>query len=293
MLKPQINTHTKIALFALLFTGLLMPAQAQTPQDLIRQGNQKYSNADYGLAEVDYRKSLEKNNAKTTHTASFNLGDALFKQGRYEEAATQFEQIGKTGSDNNLKSNAFYNMGNSLLKAKKIPESIEAYKNALRLNPNNADAKYNLAYARKLKEQEQEQQDQQQQQQDKDQQQQQDKDQQQDQQQQQNKDQQQDQQQQQDKDQQQQDKNQQQQQSQQQQDKQQQEQQQSQQGQEGKEGDKQDQQQAAQANGQERKLSKEETARLLEALKNEELKVQQKLKQRQGKANKTRVDKDW
>lgn len=285
MLKPISNTYAKIAFFALLTAGIFMSVQAQTPQNLIRQGNQKYSNADYGLAEVDYRKSLEKNNAKTTHTASFNLGDALFKQGRYEEAATQFEQIGKTGTDNNLKSNAFYNMGNSLLKAKKIPESIEAYKNALRLNPNNADAKYNLAYARKLKEQEQEQeqqqQDQQQQNQDQNQQNQ-------DQQQQQDKEQQQQQ------DQQQQDKQNQDQQ-QQQQDKEQQDQQQQQQsqGQEGKEGDKQDQQQAAQSQGQERKLSKEETARLLEALKNEELKVQQKLKQRQGKANKTRVDKDW
>jgi len=260
-------------LFALCSICLFAtPVHAQSAQNLIRQGNQKYSNGDYGLAEIDYRASSEKNNPKTIHTAAFNLGDALFKQGRYEEAAAQFEQAAKTGQSAQLKSNAFYNMGNALLKSKKLPESIEAYKNALRQNPNNADAKYNLAYARKMQQQQQQQQQQNQDQQ------QQDKQQQQDQQQQQDKQQQQDQQQQQDK--------QQQQDQQQQQDKQQQ--------QQGQQGDQKDQQQnAAQMNGQERKLSKEETARLLEALKNEELKVQQKLKQRQGKANKTPVDKDW
>jgi len=52
-----------------------------------------------------------------------------------------------------------YNLGNSLLKSGKLKESIEAYKNSLRLDPGNMEAKYNLAFAQdRLKEQEQQQQ---------------------------------------------------------------------------------------------------------------------------------------
>ncbi len=283
-----------IGAILLLSSIVFLPAVqavAQSERSLIRQGNQKYHQDEYALAEIDYRKATEKNNSKTAPIANFNLANSLYKQGRYEEAATQFEQISKTGTDKDYQSNAFYNMGNALLKAKKIPESIEAYKNALRRNPNHQDAKYNLAYAQKLKEQEEEQKQEQQNQDQEQQQDQQNEEQKQDEQQQQEqeqKDQQQKDQQQQDqqnKEQEQKDKGQQQQ------DQQNKEQQEQQQQQAGEEKDPKDEQQQQQLT--ERKLSKEETERLLEALKNEELKVQQKLKQRQGKATKTRVDKDW
>jgi len=52
--------------------------------------------------------------------------------------------------DKNKKSASFYNLGNSLLQEKKIEESIEAYKNSLKLNPGSKEAKYNLAYAQDL-----------------------------------------------------------------------------------------------------------------------------------------------
>jgi len=296
MKKATFSIFYLKAIGAILLLGSIVffpavQAVAQSERSLIRQGNQKYNQDEYALAEIDYRKATEKNNPKTASIANFNLANSLYKQGRYEEAATQFEQITKAGTDKTYQSNAFYNMGNALLKAKKIPESIEAYKNALRRNPNNQDAKYNLAYAQKLKEQEEEQkqeqqnQDQEQEQQSEEQKQDEQQQQEQEQQDQQQKDQQQQQQDQQNKEQEQKEKGQQQQD---QQNKEQQEQQQQQAGEEKDPKDKQQQQQLT-----ERKLSKEETERLLEALKNEELKVQQKLKQRQGKATKTRVDKDW
>lgn len=60
--------------------------------------------------------------------------------------------------DKNKKSAALYNLGNSLLKADKIQESIEAYKGSLKLNPDMPEAKYNLAYAQDLLRKQQEQQ---------------------------------------------------------------------------------------------------------------------------------------
>ena len=162
MKKATFSIFYLKAIGAILLLGSIVffpavQAVAQSERSLIRQGNQKYNQDEYALAEIDYRKATEKNNPKTASIANFNLANSLYKQGRYEEAATQFEQITKAGTDKTYQSNAFYNMGNALLKAKKIPESIEAYKNALRRNPNNQDAKYNLAYAQKLKEQEEEQ----------------------------------------------------------------------------------------------------------------------------------------
>ena len=65
------------------------------------------------------------------------------------------------------KSAGYYNLGNSLLKANKFPESIDAYKSSLKLNPNNKEAKYNLSYAQDLLKQQQEQQKKQQQDKDK------------------------------------------------------------------------------------------------------------------------------
>ena len=41
----------------------------------------------------------------------------------------------------------YHNIGNSLLKSNKIEQSVEAYKNALKFNPNDQDTKYNLSYA--------------------------------------------------------------------------------------------------------------------------------------------------
>ncbi len=64
--------------------------------------------------------------------------------------------------DKDKKSASLYNLGNSLLMADKLQESIEAYKNSLRLKPDNPEAKYNLAYAQDLLKEQQQQQQQQQ-----------------------------------------------------------------------------------------------------------------------------------
>jgi len=63
--------------------------------------------------------------------------------------------------NNKKKSAGLYNLGNSLLKANKLKESIDAYKGSLRLDPKNPEAKYNLAYAQDLLRQQQQQQQQQ------------------------------------------------------------------------------------------------------------------------------------
>src|SRR3990172_4996433 len=84
--------------------------------------------------------------------------DSYKKQQRYDEAIKSFQNSLTHTEDGIMKSKAFHNIGNSLLKSQKIKESVEAYKNSLKLNPNDKDTKYNLSYALSLLKQQQDQQ---------------------------------------------------------------------------------------------------------------------------------------
>jgi septal ring factor EnvC (AmiA/AmiB activator) len=150
----KTNLKYQISGFLLmLITGICF---GQGEKKYIRQGNGKYNDNKFSESEVSYRKALDKN--KMSSDAGFNLGDALYKQNKYEDAGKQFLENSSISADNIKKSNSLYNLGNSLLNNKKIQESIDIYKNSLKLNPCNNEAKYNLAYAQDLLKQQQQQQ---------------------------------------------------------------------------------------------------------------------------------------
>ena len=123
-------------------------APGQQTRKSIREGNRQYQNKKYDQAEIAYRKAL--NDKQLKNVAGFNLGDALYRQKNYKEAGNQFDAIAQIHHSPDDAAKAYHNLGNSLLQAGKIQESIEAYKNALRQKPDDMDTKYNLAYARYL-----------------------------------------------------------------------------------------------------------------------------------------------
>jgi tetratricopeptide (TPR) repeat protein len=145
-----------ILFFLLYFTGF---ALAQADRKYIRQGNREYEKNKFSESEIFYRKALDKN--KESGDAVFNSGDALYKQKKYEDAGKQFIESHRMNEDRDNKSSSLYNLGNSFLMANKLQESIEAYKNSLKLKPENMEAKYNLAYAQDLLKKQQQQQQQQ------------------------------------------------------------------------------------------------------------------------------------
>jgi len=151
----------KASLLSLLFLSLFtVIAHAQVEKKYIRQGNREYNRARFQESEVSYRRAADNN--KRSPDAVFNIGDALYKQNKYEEATKHFSENIDMNEDRDKKAAGLYNLGNSLLQSDKLRESIEAYKSSLKLQPDNYEAKYNLAYAMDLLKQQEQQQQQQQ-----------------------------------------------------------------------------------------------------------------------------------
>jgi Ca-activated chloride channel homolog len=144
----------------LLTFTLIASVSGQTDKKYIRQGNREYEKNKFSDSEILYRKASDNN--KQNPDALFNVGDALYRQNKFEEAGKQFLETTSQNENKAKKSAGFFNLGNSLLKANKLEESIEAYKNSLKLAPGNREAKYNLAYAQDLLKKQQQQQQQQQ-----------------------------------------------------------------------------------------------------------------------------------
>ena len=135
------------ATVALLFVALT--ASAQADRHYIREGNKQFRVGDYAKAEVSYRKAVEKN--PKNPQAAYNLGNALMAQKKDSAAVQQFEQSAKMETNPLRKSAAYHNMGVICQTHKMYGEAIEAYKNALRNNPNDDETRYNLVLCKHLK----------------------------------------------------------------------------------------------------------------------------------------------
>ncbi len=143
-----------------LFLLLALPAAAQLGEDAVSKGNNFYRQGQFDLAERQYKEALQENEGDVI--ARYNLGNALYKQKKYKEAADVMGALADNASDRNIKSAAYYNKGVVHTKEKDLQKSIDAYKAALRLDPDDRQARENLQLA--LREQKQQQQKQQQQQ---------------------------------------------------------------------------------------------------------------------------------
>lgn len=101
--------------------------------------------------EKSYRKAISKdpNNLE----AKYNLGYSYYKTKSFQEATQRNKEAVKNAKTKSEKHIANHNLGNSYLQMGKPDEAIEAYKNALRNNPTDDETRYNLAVARQAKQQ--------------------------------------------------------------------------------------------------------------------------------------------
>ena len=156
----------KTYIFILLTLCSFFFVTAQSERKITRKGNTHYESGNFIDAEINYKKALAKN--ADLLEAQFNLGDALVKQERFDEALKAFEKVSASTEDQNLKANALHNKGNVLLSQQDLEGAIESYKDALRINPKDHETRYNYAYVKKLLDEQQQQQQNQDQQQNED-----------------------------------------------------------------------------------------------------------------------------
>jgi tetratricopeptide (TPR) repeat protein len=146
----------RLLLTILFSSAIFLGVFSQNEKKFIREGNKQYDEGNFAESEVQYRKALTKN--PNSFKGKFNLGDAMYEQKNFAESGKLYNELTETNVGESEKSGAYYNLGNSYMSEKKYKESIEAYKNSLRLNPDDEDARYNLEYARKMLQQQQQQQ---------------------------------------------------------------------------------------------------------------------------------------
>lgn len=152
---PKSTVVLKAMVLLLPSSCFLSAAFAQSEKQVIKQGNKAYENKEYEKAAAEYKKVTDKNPANKT--ANYNLGNALYKSSKADDAVKAFENAAGAATDKTDKSKAFYNKGVVLQNNNKLPECIDAYKNALKLNPQDEDARQNLQKAlQQMKKQEQE-----------------------------------------------------------------------------------------------------------------------------------------
>ena len=135
---------------------------SQDKVELLNKGNEYFQQGEFEQAEIEYKKSFEKDNKY--YKANLNIGHSLFRQAfslistmqdsdglkKCKEAELFYKSSLELTINKDEKSESLYNLGNSQLLSKKLEESIKSYKQSLRLVPENINAKHNLALAQYL-----------------------------------------------------------------------------------------------------------------------------------------------
>ncbi len=145
-IRIQEITARAFVLTLFIITGVTLYGQSERSE--IRSGNRAYKQGHFQKSEIDYRRALQEN--QNSLRAKYNLSNALYKLNKGEEAVNTILPAVDSIDNQGLKSGTFHNIGNYYLSQKKYSESVEAYKNSLRINPSDMDTKANLAYAQKM-----------------------------------------------------------------------------------------------------------------------------------------------
>lgn len=153
-------------IFVILLIGCFAYAQEEeikekakalhTSTNLTWEANKALSEEKFVEAEVDYRRAISKSSENIA--APFNLGNAYYHKETYGEAFGRFKEAGELATDKKSKHKAYHNMGNVFMKRKEYSKAVEGYKEALRNDPTDEETRYNLALAKEMLKKEQDEQ---------------------------------------------------------------------------------------------------------------------------------------
>ena len=143
-------------ILSMIFLGTI-DMSAQADYSFSRSGDKYFEEGRYPDAETSYRKALQ---LKPKASTTYNLANSMFLQDRIPEAIAEYKKAITAAEDADVKQRGYYNMGNAYFQNGEFGQSINAYKEALKINPTDEDAKKNLMLAmRQLKQQQQQQED--------------------------------------------------------------------------------------------------------------------------------------
>lgn len=115
----------------------------------VYQGNELNQRKQYTKAEVKYREAMEKN--KNNAVATYNMGEVLYRQNAQKESLMYFQEtVQEKEATKKEKHRAYHNIGNIMMEEKQYDKAVDAYKQALRLEPSDEQTRYNLALAKKF-----------------------------------------------------------------------------------------------------------------------------------------------
>lgn len=151
-----LNLNKYVGFCILLLAPFVLSAQNDVDKELINkqnkaslyviEGNENLNNEDFIKAEMAYRKAISQQPNKAA--ATYNLGYGYYKEGNLDESLYRLQQAANDATSKDEKHKAFHNIGNILMKNERCKDAVEAYKNALRNNPNDDETRYNLALAK-------------------------------------------------------------------------------------------------------------------------------------------------
>ena len=116
--------------------------------EYLSKGNKEFSKKEYRDAEADYRISQSKNPANSK--SMYNLGNAIYRQGKPSEAMYAYFDAIEKAENKKDKHRAYHNLGNMLMEQKDYQTAVEAYRNALRNDPYDEETRYNFALAKEM-----------------------------------------------------------------------------------------------------------------------------------------------
>ena len=136
----------KVLTYILLLTAVVVFSQEKDKN--LARGNSKFDNKDYVDAEASYRISASKAPAKAA--GYYNLGNSIYRQKKVAEAKYAYSDALAKAKTKEEKHRIFHNVGNVLMDEKDYEGAVAAYKNALRNNPHDEQTRYNYALAKKM-----------------------------------------------------------------------------------------------------------------------------------------------
>lgn len=117
-------------------------------QEYVREAEKDLAENDFASAEAAYRKAIAKDPSNTV--ARYNMGNLYYNKEKVSQAKDRLKQASEVAGTKEEKHRIFHNLGNSFMKQKNYQQAVEAYKNALRNDPSDEETRYNLALAKEM-----------------------------------------------------------------------------------------------------------------------------------------------